>query len=356
MSADKVIIKLRDQADRLQPQIDDKLRDRETNTHKKLKHAMQARNEGQHLRRIQAALRALADAREAGTLPPILADLKTKAAVHPLLVKKLDPVSNGYHGYHVETPYYLCTDEQAQTLHKLIDGTKSTADKAADAELERKLKIEKLENALRFAGIAGFFPTPRPIIEQMLDLAWTPERDRMTVLEPSAGKGDMLEAIRDHWPHAKARGVEANRALYDILALKGFDVVNADFMEWVTAERFDRIIMNPPFERGQDIDHVMKAATLLKPGGRLVAIVSAGSLSRSDRKAKEFQNWLAITDAVQEKLPADAFKSGFVATGVSTAMILVQQEQLPRAIAVEPTVPARRSRKSDRHQLELAFS
>ena len=42
--------------------------------------------------------------------------------------------------------------------------------------------------------------------------------------------------------------------------------------------------MNPPFENGRDIDHVTHALSLLKPGGRLVAIMSEGVFSVSSKR------------------------------------------------------------------------
>ena len=35
---------------------------------------------------------------------------------------------------------------------------------------------------------------------------------------------------------------------------------------------YDRIIMNPPFSDGRDIQHVQHAYNLLRPGGRIGAI------------------------------------------------------------------------------------
>ena len=46
--------------------------------------------------------------------------------------------------------------------------------------------------------------------------------------------------------------------------------------------RFDRVVMNPPFCRGRDLDHVRHALRFVAPGGRLVAIMSAGVAFRED--------------------------------------------------------------------------
>ena len=51
--------------------------------------------------------------------------------------------------------------------------------------------------------------------------------------------------------------------------------------------------MNPPFEKGQDIDHVKHAYDLLKPGGRGCFYYVRGSPSSEGIiKAAEFRDWL----------------------------------------------------------------
>jgi 16S rRNA G1207 methylase RsmC len=71
---------------------------------------------------------------------------------------------------------------------------------------------------------------------------------------------------------------------------------------------FDRIVMNPPFADRQDIRHVRHALGFLKPGGRLVAIMSAGVTFREDRLSREFQALVDERGGVIEELPRDPFK------------------------------------------------
>ncbi len=65
--------------------------------------------------------------------------------------------------------------------------------------------------------------------------------------------------------------------------------------------------MNPPFENGQEIDHVRHAFSLLAPGGRLVSVMSEGPFFRSDSKAIAFRAWLDEVGAETESLPENAF-------------------------------------------------
>lgn len=311
--------RFRDMADGLDDEIARKLDDRrKTNTPKRQREDMSARIDGRALQRLQAALRALADAREAGTLPPILECLRTKSAVAPLLRKQL--TSNGY--YHIgETGEWSHNEPIAVALRNLMEGQRTAEDAAELAKQANAHKIREMENAIRFARIDGFFPTPGPLVARMLQLAKL--QPGMNCLEPSAGKGDIATAI-------EAAGcdvfcIEQNYSLVEILNAKGLQVHRGDFLQVCdNGRRYDRVVMNPPFEKGQDAEHVMRAFKWLKPGGRLVAITGAGIFYRSDKKAQAFREFLAEHGAHVEDNDPEAFKNGFVQTGVATKMICVE--------------------------------
>ncbi|MBV0881613.1 hypothetical protein KTQ42_20235 [Noviherbaspirillum sp. L7-7A] len=52
----------------------------------------------------------------------------------------------------------------------------------------------------------------------------------------------------------------------------------------------DRILMNPLFARQADIDHVLHAWSMLKEGGRLVAIMAASVTFRHNAKSVVFRH------------------------------------------------------------------
>ena len=72
---------------------------------------------------------------------------------------------------------------------------------------------------------------------------------------------------------------------------------------------FDFVIMNPPFARQADIDHVLHAFRFLKPGGVLVSIMSAGVMFREDRKTKAFREFIDDHAGTVERLPSGSFKA-----------------------------------------------
>lgn len=96
--------------------------------------------------------------------------------------------------------------------------------------------------------LPGFFPTPRPVIDRMLELADIQSTDR--VLEPSCGKGDILDAIRREHQDVDLAAIEQNLTLQGVLTAKGYDEI-VDYGDFFERQcEYDRIVMNPPFENG----------------------------------------------------------------------------------------------------------
>jgi hypothetical protein len=183
--------------------------------------------------------------------------------------------------------------------------------------------ITKAEDSLRGKRLPGFFPTPRPVINRMLELVQLKGSER--VLEPSCGKGDILDAITEQFPEADVTGIEINRSLQEILEAKGYEIEFEDFLDH--QGQYDCVVMNPPFEDGQEIKHVRHAFSLLAPGGRLVSVMSEGPFFRSDANSIAFRAWLDEVGAETESLPQNAFRGSeaFRETGVSTRLVSIRK-------------------------------
>lgn len=125
-----------------------------------------------------------------------------------------------------------------------------------------------------------FYPTPRWLAERVVELVEIGPDD--TVLEPSAGRGAIAELL----PRERTVCVEASALHCAVLRAKGFTVVSGDFLS-VTGlvaapgRPFTRVVMNPPFDRGQWQRHVEHATGMLAGrGARLVAVLPAGAPSK----------------------------------------------------------------------------
>jgi 16S rRNA G1207 methylase RsmC len=94
-----------------------------------------------------------------------------------------------------------------------------------------------------------------------------------------------------------------------------------DFLEY--RQPHATVIMNPPFEAGQDIDHIVHAFNYcLEPGGELVSVCSSGPFFRSDRKSEAFRDLIKAYGYSQE-LPEGSFmESG---TMVNTRLVYLRK-------------------------------
>ena len=150
-----------------------------------------------------------------------------------------------------------------------------------------------------------FFETPKNIVSQLIELAEI--KPGNICLEPSAGQGNIAEEIREI-VGKNITCIEIMPENVFILENKGFEVYKSDFLQYPLDEKFDRIIMNPPFTKQQDISHVEKALMHLKDNGILVSVMSAGIKFRSNKKTITFLSKLNEYNYDIIELPPGSFK------------------------------------------------
>jgi len=169
---------------------------------------------------------------------------------------------------------------------------------------------------------AGYFPTPRVLAERLVEAARIQPGDAW--LEPNAGQGAIADVAWERHADSFPKIVELLDANRDALRAKpyGFGLAEPrDFMSIAPGAlgQVDCVVMNPPFARGADVDHVTHAIRFLRPGGRLAAIMSAGVEFRQDAKTTAFRALVERHGGTIERLPAGSFlESG---TGVNTVMV-----------------------------------
>ncbi|HCF0710846.1 TPA: PLxRFG domain-containing protein [Pseudomonas aeruginosa] len=203
----------------------------------------------------------------------------------------------------------------------------------APAEPDKIREMERSMIGRRNDGL-DFFPTSAAVTEEAVDAADIQEG--MDVLEPSAGMGHMADAIREQ-TGVEPDVVELSSERRELLEAKGYNLVGSDFME-VSGKQYDRIVMNPPFSKGRDIQHVQHAYSLLKPGGRLVAIMGEGAFFQSNKAAENFRAWLDGLGATSERLPEGSFMDPAlpVNTGVNARMVVIDKPAAEESAAPQP--------------------
>lgn len=181
---------------------------------------------------------------------------------------------------------------------------------------------DKIENVLLTGEIVDlkksfdFFETPPEVTQMILDRAEI--TNGMSVLEPSAGHGAIADAVKQAAPYCNMDVVEAWPENRSVLRKKGYNIIAHDFLKF-HGYLYDRIVMNPPFSKQQDITHVLHAWDLLDDTGRLVAIMSSSVTFRDNALTNEFKRVVKEAGGEIEELPEASFKAS--GTMVNTVIV-----------------------------------
>lgn len=164
----------------------------------------------------------------------------------------------------------------------------------------------------------GQFDSPPAVVARVVALAEI--APGMSVLEPSAGIGNLVEGVEKAGGLVRAFEVDATRLhkAKDRCTLHG-GIHLTNFLSVEPQRFFDRVVMNPPFAKQADIAHVMHATKFLKPGGRLVSVMSPTWQTRGTNVAQEFRAHLSALKAVVVDLPDGSFKDS--GTGVNAVIV-----------------------------------
>lgn len=106
-----------------------------------------------------------------------------------------------------------------------------------------------------------FYPTPDNALSILLRNI---ETRGLKILEPSAGKGNIVDFIRKREGYNSTKAsidvLEIEQELQSILYTKECNVVGSNFLDYDTHTEYDLIVMNPPFSNGAK--HLLKAIEL----------------------------------------------------------------------------------------------
>jgi len=339
--------KLRALADSMEKAIDAKMNppiSKQRTTRRRTRIASGMREEGRQMELVQTWLYRLADAWDAGNVLPLLSRIDSRSPLYQFtmmlasLWRYPDPNSSRHaqdYSFQAVDDIWTSGHSSDQGRCKILVGIGITNGQMTwDAMMAlkslagpsaidpKKVKIEQMLNDLIGTRIPGYFPTPKPIAQMVIDLAGI--RDGMRVLEPHGGSGSLCDAMKAKYPNVVLEVVEIDFDLREILELKGYNIIGHDFLA-IQDVLWDRIIANPPFENLADIDHTLHAFDRLLPNGRLVTIMSTGWTFRKDKKAEDFRDWVNDVGGDWELLPEGAFYESDRPTGVRTGILVVNK-------------------------------
>jgi hypothetical protein len=159
-----------------------------------------------------------------------------------------------------------------------------------------------------------YFGTQKKEADIVCDLTFDPYLNKkVKILEPSAGQGGIIDSVYDwfeknaiHIELESITSIEFMSENHQILEQKykdkkDIELINMDFLKYDKyINYFDYIVANPPFSKGQDIDHFYKMYELCKPNGSITSIMSTGWMYNSGKKYVEFRKWLGLKDSNDE--------------------------------------------------------
>ncbi|WP_201829659.1 methyltransferase [Microvirga zambiensis] len=217
-----------------------------------------------------------------------------------------------------------------ETTNKVIEAAGGKWNRKAQAHLFDGSAADAIEQIILTGEVTlvkqqfGQFDTPPSLAASVIERARI--EHGMSVLEPSAGIGNLARAASSAGGVVGCYEIDPKR----IASLRAdedkFSVIQqADFLTVEPQVIYDRVVMNPPFAKQDDIRHVLHAYKFLRPGGLLVAIMAAGIQFRTNQLTKTFLEHLQANGGTIEDLPPDAFRAA--GANVRTVLVTIEATQ-----------------------------
>lgn len=216
-----------------------------------------------------------------------------------------------------------------------------------------------------------FYPTPPELAKKMVQPYFDGLNRDYTVLDPSAGSGNLLSAVMDviwegmeianqktqarldelyetntkewqrvmsysHWYNKdmdlpkylhNLHAIEIDPDLQHIIRGKKYKVIGSDFLTFDTPYNFNLIVMNPPFESGAK--HLLKAWDILTEGD-IVCLLNAETINNPYTQERETVKAIIEKYGEVERV-GQPFKDAYRPTDVEVVLVRlkkVKQEKL----------------------------
>lgn len=167
-----------------------------------------------------------------------------------------------------------------------------------------------------------FYPTPKDIALKMKRKLTI---EKGTILEPSAGKGDLADVLKNsHYGYNdfEVECIESDFELCECLRGKGYNILGFDWLTYSGVCYYDAIVMNPPFSNGDE--HLLKAWEFLN-SGEIVCLLNAETLNNLYSKNRVVLNNLIKMYGDVEFL-GKVFEKAERPTSVEVALVYLKKE------------------------------
>lgn len=153
------------------------------------------------------------------------------------------------------------------------------------------------------------FFTPDSVANFMVSLV-NPKVDDV-VLEPSAGNGAIVKAIKKHDAGVNVFAFDINEDFKELLKESGAEiVVIKDFLTIPVHAKFTSCIANPPFGKGIDLQaHFNHICSHVKYGGQIVMIVPNEFTPKIVHHTYPCENWSNNSDGTTTEIKIISFNN-----------------------------------------------
>lgn len=132
------------------------------------------------------------------------------------------------------------------------------------------------------------------------------------ILEPSAGNGALVKALRKVSKKSYIHAIELNKKWEPYLKKISDSYEIADFLTAKTLNIFDKCIANPPFGNGVNLeDHFSCILSIVKKGGKIVMIVPEDFNPGVDHISHSLENWSKNSDGTTTPIKIIEFSNPF---------------------------------------------
>jgi hypothetical protein len=203
---------------------------------------------------------------------------------------------------------------------------------AAGVDARALIRAVSEQGAIPATNLLDFYPTPESVVQRMLASEWSGSRIEarricaemdgrpLRLLEPSAGMGGIARELAMLGGELTCMDVNPVSVATVRASLPAATVIEGDFLGFVPSQRFDVIVMNPPFAGTTWRKHLLHAFSMLDRLGILVAIAPSAFLKGGDADL-DFMRFVNLHGEV-EPLPAGSFRG----VAVDTCIIFLEND------------------------------
>ena len=211
----------------------------------------------------------------------------------------------------------------------------------------------KLSKTIKQSG--GIYFTPPSVIADNIKLLGPYMNNINSVLEPSCGSCEYINALLKNYKHLQITGLELNSTIYDSikdLSSVNVKLYNSDYLKYNTSETYDLIIGNPPYfvMKKENVDKsyykyfegrpnifilfIIKSIALVKENGLISFVLPKNFLSclYYDKTRSYINSLFEIVTIVE------CVKANYIETQQPTVLLIIRKRSLADSLNSNLTI------------------